>query len=92
MPPPKRLKDTASSESHNKGDEKKKMAMDVSYEGFAIYGRVLCLVIRRRSGAPQQRGGNSKANDIPASAKPAGQAKMENWISSTQIPVGEDIA
>ncbi|KAK1236762.1 hypothetical protein MKX07_006829 [Trichoderma sp. CBMAI-0711] len=57
-------------------DYKKKLAMDVSYEGFAIYGRVLCLVVKKRENKPQQALG--------------GQAKMENWITSTQIPVGEE--
>ncbi|KAH0597778.1 hypothetical protein MHUMG1_04150 [Metarhizium humberi] len=65
-------------------DDKKKLTMDVSYEGFAIYGRVLCLVVRRRENKtprPRQDGTN----------KPEGQASMENWITSTQIPVGEDV-
>lgn len=63
------------------GDDKKKMAMDVSYEGFAIYGRVLCLVVKKRQGlrlAASSGAGNAK--------QPAGQASMENWISSTQMP------
>ncbi|KAG5952582.1 hypothetical protein E4U53_000521 [Claviceps sorghi] len=70
--------------SDGEEDDKKKLAMDVSYEGFAIYGRVLCLVVRRTGhGAPQRlrQGGNA----------PEGQANMENWITSTQIPVGEDV-
>ncbi|KAH6609233.1 hypothetical protein Trco_002579 [Trichoderma cornu-damae] len=59
-------------------DYKKKLAMDVSYEGFAIYGRVLCLIVKKREAKTQQTLG--------------GQARMENWITSTQIPVGEDAA
>ncbi|KAH7256470.1 hypothetical protein BKA59DRAFT_73809 [Fusarium tricinctum] len=67
------------------GDDKKKLAMDVSYEGFAIYGQVLCLVVKKRaSAAPSSVGG--------AKGRPEGQAMMENWISSTQMPVGEDIS
>ncbi|KAF4951931.1 hypothetical protein FGADI_7153 [Fusarium gaditjirri] len=67
------------------GDEdKKKLAMDVSYEGFAIYGQVLCLVVKKRANAAASSGGGGKA-------RPEGQATMENWISSTQVPVGEDI-
>ncbi|KID75362.1 uncharacterized protein G6M90_00g059770 [Metarhizium brunneum] len=65
-------------------DDKKKLTMDVYYEGFAIYGRVLCLVVRKRENKtprPRQDGAN----------KPEGQASMENWITSTQIPVGEDV-
>lgn len=62
-------------------DDKKKLAMDISYEGFAIYGRVLCLVVKRRE---QKTVGGTDGNN------PSGQAKMENWITSTQIPVGEE--
>ncbi|KAF5539699.1 hypothetical protein FNAPI_10738 [Fusarium napiforme] len=65
-------------------EDKKKLAMDVSYEGFAIYGQVLCLVVKKRANAAASSGGGGKA-------QPEGQATMENWISSTQVPVGEDI-
>lgn len=78
--------------------KKKKLAMDVIYEGFAIYGRVLCLVVKRR-GPPRGRGsqtvlpasvgggraGNASTNSEPT--KPGGQAAMENWIASTQLPI-----
>ncbi|KOS19690.1 hypothetical protein ESCO_000360 [Escovopsis weberi] len=69
----------------NLGDDKKKLKMDVSYEGFAIYGRVLCLVVKKRDATrarQKERGGQQEAS---------GQARMENWITSTQIPVGEDL-
>ncbi|KAF4340564.1 hypothetical protein FBEOM_5504 [Fusarium beomiforme] len=65
-------------------EDKKKLAMDVSYEGFAIYGQVLCLVVKKRANAAASSGAGAKA-------RPEGQATMENWISSTQVPVGEDI-
>lgn len=67
-------------------DDKKKLAMDISYDGFAIYGQVLCLVIRRRETANQT--GRARAAGS-ANAKLDGQAKMENWITSTQMPAGE---
>ncbi|EEY21310.1 conserved hypothetical protein [Verticillium alfalfae VaMs.102] len=69
------------------GDDKKKMAMDVSFEGFAIHGRVLCLVVKRRDThrAPASSG-RSAASAASGAAAPAGQAIMENWISSTQMP------
>jgi hypothetical protein len=69
-------------------DDKKKLAMDISYEGFAIYGRVLCLVVRKRDNATQgSRKGTGSDN-----TKLDGQAKMENWITSTQMPAGEDMS
>ncbi|KAH8179228.1 hypothetical protein LIA77_00747 [Sarocladium implicatum] len=68
-------------------DDKKKLAMDISYEGFAIYGRVLCLVIQKRENTTQI---SRKGKGSASTTKLDGQAKMENWITSTQIPAGED--
>jgi len=59
--------------------DKKKMAMETSYDGFAIYGRVLCLVVKRRD----------KKGKGPAQAVTGGQARMEEWITSTQMPPEE---
>ena len=74
-------------------DDKKKLAMHISYDGFAIYGRVLCLVVKRRDGGP--RGGrgvaasSASAGDRPqaggSQTRLGGQASMENWITSTQV-------
>lgn len=55
-------------------DDKKKLGMKTSYDGFSIYGRILCLVVKRR--------GNVKGKDL---AGGAGQAMMEEWIASTQL-------
>ncbi|KAM0511676.1 hypothetical protein ACHAPE_009634 [Trichoderma viride] len=82
---PKRLRGpvkppASESEGQFHDDYKKKLAMDVSYEGFAIYGRVLCLIVKKKDAK------KTAQQDL------GGQAKMENWITSTQIPVGEDAA
>lgn len=89
-PPAKRRKDTASAEhAELQVDDKKKLAMDISYEGFSIYGRVLCLVVKKRSGGTTAgrttaaKAGRGKAGQSVAAG---GQAVMENWITSTQIP------
>ncbi|KAJ4290771.1 hypothetical protein N0V88_006520 [Collariella sp. IMI 366227] len=88
QPPSKRRKGKAAVVGDTaERDDKKKMAMDISYEGFAIYGRVLCLVVKRRVNA----GGRAGAAAAPSSgktqaARPKGQAMMENWIASTQMP------
>lgn len=55
-------------------DDKKKMALNTSYDGFSIYGRILCLVVKRR--------GITKGKE-PAGG--TGQAMMEEWIASTQM-------
>ncbi|KAK3382507.1 hypothetical protein B0T24DRAFT_17095 [Lasiosphaeria ovina] len=86
-PPPKRRKQRAAAagEKEQDPDDKKKMAMDISYEGFAIYGRVLCLVVKRRDGG--SRSGPAPANiNLSQTGQAGGQATMENWITSTQLP------
>ncbi|KAL2015835.1 hypothetical protein VTK56DRAFT_4703 [Thermocarpiscus australiensis] len=94
-PRPKRRREKAALGDTDERDDKKKMAMHISYEGFAIYGRVLCLVVKRRDG-----GGKGGGSAVPSSSKsqpgrPGGQAMMENWITSTQLPeagAGDDDA
>jgi hypothetical protein len=60
-------------------DDKKKMALDTFYDGFSIYGRVLCLVVKRKD----------KKGKGPAGLT-GGQAMMEEWITSTQMPAMPD--
>ncbi|MDI1490897.1 MAG: hypothetical protein OHK93_002102 [Ramalina farinacea] len=61
-------------------EKKKKGSFDTTYEGFSIYGRILCLVVKRRgTGA---KGGRELAGG-------AGQAMMEEWIG-TQIRQHDD--
>ncbi|OCL10146.1 hypothetical protein AOQ84DRAFT_6468 [Glonium stellatum] len=54
-------------------DDKKKLRMDTSYDGFSIYGRVLCLVIKRKGSRPTV--GESR---VPISS----QQMLENWVST----------
>ena len=60
----------------NDEDNKKKMGINTTYDGFHIYGRILCLVVKRKGG---DRG-----------KQPAGlgQVTMEDWIASTQAEEG----
>ena len=71
--PSKRAKDKTPA-IREEADDKKKMAMRTTYDGFSIYGRVLCLVIKRKD-----KRGNTQTPT-------GGQAMMEDWISSTQMP------
>ena len=73
-PGAKRRKDTDLLQDEEQADDKKKMAMDTIYDGFSIYGRVLCLVVKRKDARGK----------VPA--KSGGQAMMEDWIASTQMP------
>lgn len=58
-------------------DDKKKLGLDTNYDGFSIYGRILCLVVKRK--------GNAKAKEPGAGAGPI---MMADWISSTQMGAG----
>jgi hypothetical protein len=59
------------------GDEKKKLGLQTRYDGFAIYGRIVCLVVKRRGG--------------PLALKSSvGQAMMETWVS-TQVAREMDV-
>lgn len=54
-------------------DDKKKLGLNTSYEGFSIYGRILCLVVKRR-GVRNAAGG--------AAAPVSSQQMLENWVST----------
>lgn len=60
-------------------DDKKKLSFNTTYEGFSIWGWVLCLLVARK-------GGISRI----ATQSSAGQALMEEWIASTQQQQEED--
>lgn len=76
QPLPKRQRDATNVEDD--GDDKKKMAMETTYDGFSIYGRVLCLVVKKKD----KKGKNA--------AVTGGQVMMEDWITSTQMPILDD--
>lgn len=55
-------------------DDKKKLGFNTTYDGFNIWGFVLCLLVERKGGpARKQAGGMGSA-----------QALMEEWISTQQ--------
>lgn len=60
-------------------DDKKKLAINTSYDGFSIYGRILCLIVKRRQPVQGSVGQGT------------GQAMMEDWIISTQLPQEDDV-
>lgn len=91
QPPTKRRKAPAGADTEV--ENKKKLALDISYEGFSIYGRVLCLVVKRRerpnaSTTGGAWGGNARVRQDAAAG--GGQAMMENFIISTQLPAGAE--
>lgn len=52
-------------------DDKKKLGLSTTYEGFSIYGRILCLIVKRKGPRTNTTG----------SAAP-GQQMLENWVST----------
>ena len=52
-------------------DDKKKMALNTSYEGFSIYGRILCLIVKRKGGKKSSATGLSTGSEM-----------LENWVST----------
>ncbi|KAI8624089.1 hypothetical protein F5Y19DRAFT_338566 [Xylariaceae sp. FL1651] len=101
-PPPTKRRRAAAAAGRDEDDDKKKLAMDISYEGFSIYGRVLCLVVKRRDGGrPDLMGrsgnavtaaaGGSGSNAAKTGGRGGGQTMMENFIISTQVPAGTDV-
>lgn len=56
-------------------DDKKKLGFKTTYEGFAIWGKVLCLLVERKGGP-----GKKSATSADGGA----QALMEEWIGSQQ--------
>ena len=73
--------DHGSDRGEDDGDGKKKLGFRTSYAGFAIYGRILCLVVKRKTG-----GGVGKGKEMRGGA---GQAMMEEWIG-TQVAREEE--
>jgi len=56
---------------HIEEEDKKKLALSTSYDGFSIYGRILCLVVKRKGKKAQ-----------PASHPVGGSQMMEQWVST----------
>lgn len=56
-------------------DDKKKLALNTTYDGFSIYGRILCLIVKRKG---------KKAASSTIGAPAGGSQMMENWVS-TQV-------
>ena len=67
------VEEIESGSDNNDGDtdDKKKLALNTLYDGFSIYGRILCLVVKRK-------GKKATASNAPG----GGSQMMEQWIST----------
>ena len=57
-------------------DDKKKLALNTTYDGFSIYGRILCLIVKRK--------GKKATQGAPGAPVGGGSQMMEHWVS-TQV-------
>ena len=60
-------------EEDTAADDKKKLALNTSYDGFSIYGRILCLVVKRKG---------KRAEERNTGAPMGGSQMMEQWVST----------
>jgi hypothetical protein len=66
----------AAEQEEDAADDKKKLSMSTVYDGFSIYGRILCLVVRRTGTIPA----GAETNPLASS-----QQMLENWVSTQAI-------
>jgi hypothetical protein len=59
-------------------DDKKKLGFKTTYDGFSIWGWVLCLIVERKGGPGKKDSGVNA------------QALMQEWIASTQQAQDDD--
>jgi hypothetical protein len=76
--PKKRVRNSARRPGAVDEDDEKKLAFKTSYEGFSIWGWVLCLLVDRKGGPGKKVSG------------PDAQALMAEWITSTQLQQEDD--
>jgi hypothetical protein len=69
--------DEAPAEEDDSIDDKKKLALNTSYDGFSIYGRILCLVVKRK-------GKKAAPTGVPV----GGSQMMEQWVSTQAAQEG----
>ena len=62
-------------------DNKKKLLLNTTYEGFSIYGRILCLIVnyKKPTIARKSSGGG------PTAASRGSQKMLEQWVSSQAV-------
>ncbi|KAF2738458.1 hypothetical protein EJ04DRAFT_486354 [Polyplosphaeria fusca] len=62
---------THSGQDEDTQDDKDKLGLNTTYDGFSIYGRILCLVVKRK-GSRTASGGELGSS----------QKMLENWVST----------
>lgn len=80
-PTRKRKQKEVNNDDSAEHDDKKKLRFNTEYEGFAIYGKVLCLIVtRKKNQEPEKR----------APGPAVGGGLIEGWIAMSQaVRAGE---
>lgn len=63
-------------------DDKKKLLLHTTYDGFSIYGRILCLIVNYKKPETARQG---VAKVGPAAVHRNGQQMLEQWASSQAL-------
>lgn len=77
--PPSKRKKVMDAAEQDSTDDKKKLGMKTAYEGFSIYGRILCLIVKRRG-----------VKKPTAEGVTSGSQMLENWVSTQAQKEGAD--
>ncbi|KAI4721448.1 hypothetical protein E4T48_02248 [Aureobasidium sp. EXF-10727] len=68
---PRKKRKSKVADSETQDEDKKKMGINTQYEGFSIYGRILCLIVKRKGVKKSASSGHS-----------TGTQMLENWVST----------
>ncbi|RPB01717.1 hypothetical protein L873DRAFT_595957 [Choiromyces venosus 120613-1] len=88
-----------SENGEGESEDKKKLSLRTEFEGFSIYSRILCLVVKRRGPISVGRApagssstpSSARQMDSPNPKTRPGNQIMENWIAMSQaVKEGDD--
>jgi len=68
--------------SDDSPDDKKKLGLNTSYDGFSIYGRILCLVVKRRGGPTGRGRGAGIGGGADGEGGGQGQQMLDTFLST----------
>jgi hypothetical protein len=65
--------------------EDKKLEMLTGFEGFSIYSRILCVVVKRRGVIPGRAAVTASSSARQTKTQQPGNKVMEDWIAMSQV-------
>jgi hypothetical protein len=73
------------SENDGEHEDKKKLELQTEFEGFSIYKRILCLVVKRRGAIVGRAPASSKLTKPQQQQEQPRNKVMEDWIAMSQV-------